>query len=308
MTYTREDFVTAIKNYDEETIIKYVDNGLVDQHDEELINLAVATRNLTAFGLLIDTVEVEDRNILFAKSVDYYLPIALVLVEKSNFESMTNHTDNLTYWENTQFFPEESCLPSFFPSRKFSNNKEAYVAQILSNSVNSTGIGEDDLLVFNYLIENRKEFNIADEQIVQHVVENNYKLKVFQPFGVKSKDSSTEFFVKIINKLAQENVDLSSDQHGLLIQIAAMNGLKEVLPTLINQGSSMNGFMERYANKDNWLSDEGLEEMYNEADYNYERQYDIEKKFDDKNLLKEDMLILCETLKNSNTTKPKMKM
>lgn len=307
MTYTKEDAIEAIINYDEEKITEYVGSKLVNRDDIDLLNVALAARNLKAFELLIDQVEVNDRNEIFAKTVDLYSPIALVLVEKSHFENETSHTENKTFWQNTRFFPAESCMPHYFTSRVFNNNKEAYVAQILSNTINSTNIGEDDILVFNYLVENRKQFNISDEQIVQHLVENNYEIKVLTSFKNETIDNSKDFFARIVNKLVEENVDFSSDTNGLMIQIAAFNELPNLIPMMIAQGSNINGFMERYSNGDNWLSNEGLETLYSVSDYNNERHYDIDKKFDDTNILTEDMLIYCENLKNK-TNKPKMKI
>lgn len=283
----KEKLVEAIVNYDEDTVRAYIEKRLIDSNDENLLELAIVHRNIMAFDLLIHEINVTDRSRLFFKCVSTYLPIALNLIENSEFQKETHMKEYSNYNSMNMFFPNESILPNYFKPITFNNNKEAFLADILSRSVTSNQSGPDDFLVFSYLIEHRKEFKITDEQVIKYVVENNYELEGWE-----------NNFVNIVNKLIDKNVDLSIDKNGYLIQIAAYNNLPELLVSLHENGSNLIEFFERYNNQLNWLSAEGHQELIDKTDYYNERTYNIYKKFDDKNKLSEKVLSCINIILN----------
>ena len=293
----RQKLIDAIIEYDIDTVKNYLEKGLIHKNDEQLLELVLQYRNYSAFELLVNEINIKDRNMFFVKSVCCYLPIAIKLLECSNFEEMTHMRDYSNYDPDNRFFPKESVLTNHFKQLTFANNKEAFLAEILSRSLTCNRIGDDTFLVTSYLIENRKELNIKDQLIVQYLIENNYELDA-------GASESVNFFKKIIDKLIIEKIDLSLDDNGYLIQIAAFNNIPELLIPLCENGINIKNFLKRYNNKDNWLSQKGLEELYLRTDYNNERTYDIYKKFDEENNISDKVLaninIIISRLKLQN--------
>lgn len=293
----KKDLEQAIKSYDIATVTKYVQTQKIDKNDEDILYLTIYCRNFNAFELLIDKIDVKDREFMMVKAISTYLPIAMNLVENSEFDKFDNRTNFSDYniTDSNRFFPKQSVLERDFNSIVFKNNKNMFIAQILHKSLNFNHIGEDDFLVTNYLIENRKDLGVSDQQIIQYIVEQNYIL---------FSGNSISYFEKTIACLISENVDLSFDQKSYLLQIAAFNNLTETIIDLHNNNCIIENFLNRYNNNNNWLS-ESEENLFNiESDCNNERRYDIYKKFDTTNNLKHYTLKnLCTILYNEKMNK-----
>jgi hypothetical protein len=294
----------VISKNDISLVQKFVDHNSI-ANEEILLLVALAQDNLDIFNLLKDKITHTEEGLAgLITSFDLPIKESLNLVKHIDLEKYTNNTDiilnNDDSYEN-ELFNEDSLLPKAYAEKTFSNNREAFVNLLLYRNTNSYNTAHEDLSGFNYLIENRKFLDIKDELIIQYIVEQNYDLGDSMNYHKEALSN----FKNMVDKLIEEKVDLSLDTNGFLIQIAAKYDLTDLITLLAKNGSSIDNFVGRYENKDNWLTEKQYEKL-NGADYNNDRMYDIYKKFDATNSFEDSTIEVCKSLVSANkTNKPR---
>lgn len=273
-----------------------------NQIDENILFEAIQSYNTKAFNLLQDKVEITRKNELFLLAITHTPEIALSLFKQFKddfntpaslvYENFNTDDDTVRNFRNAEVFIDNNPLPRFYQDIQYTNAKEYFAAMLLNNSLRLEGHGQEKLETLEYLLKNRKEFNIKDETIVQYFAEGVYKL------SYEDQDSSfahhnSDHFKKVVDKLFEHNVSFASDTQGYLIQILAVNTYdlkryridfdKGFIQRFIDNGSNIENYKSRLDNKDNWLNqqDDYKLEFYHERFQEYD--YDIYKKFDSNN-------------------------
>lgn len=261
-----------IKNDDAHQLKQYLQQHVIDFHNEAYLYYALSYRSFPCFVELMKIIQIENKEAFFIQCASSSLPIALAYLEYNSFETDNHMSDYEHYSLNNLFFTEKSLLSRYFSPIIYQNNKEAFLANLMYSSLRT--IAPSDIEVLTYLLEHRKELGILDKHIVQYFIEGEGK---FYFDTIENERTKT-----ILSILLDYNVDFSIDKSGLIIQICAIHHLSDMINSVYEQGSSIHGFIDRYKNKENWLNEAEKNEL-SLADCNYDRVYDVYKKFDSDN-------------------------
>lgn len=226
-----------------------------------------------------------------------------------------NNANNADY---DYFFTPNSKLDRFYSPIVCENNLETFAVMLLDNALDYRK-PELKLDILDHLLDNRNEFNIKDETVVQLLVEKVYQLEAFSENYFVTIEKLNQNLSLVIEKLVEKNISFDSDVQGYIPQIITFNNLeneKQLLKLVKENGSNIASFVQRYENTNNWLNKDDKEELL-DYDINYDRGYNIYKKFDefnnmsekklDKfNTIQERKLQLCKEISMLNNKKLKM--
>ena len=295
-TFDKSYLLQAISNKNYRLIKQYVEHYNID---ESVIDKILEEKDVEAFLIVKDKVQLSDKNKWFLKALEKNHRIALEIVnlygeffENSTHYSFYDNYDNEDNDSHNAFFPQVALLPRRYSGIQYNNNKETFAAMLLDRAMDCYVIDDQLLVVFDYIIENRKEYNIKDEDIVQYFIERNYEIGWAFTGVPKIYNGKKDKLVHILDKLTQEGVSFASDKAGYIVQIIAyhkVNNLKSVLVNAIQNGSHAQGFFKRFNEKSNWLEIE-QEQLFNQTDDYNERRYDVYKKFDSHNTIEENII------------------
>lgn len=229
---------------------------------------------------------------------------------KNEFKKQTDRLDYDNYEMNDSFdnfFMSDSKLKRTYSPILSNNNFETYSLMVLDDALNYA-VHNLNLEVLDTMLENKNEFNIKNENIVQLLVEKVYDLKALSVDTGRKIEKLNENLSTVIEKLIEKDVSFVSDVHGYIPQVILLNkteNAEQLLKAVKENGSNINNFVQRYENQTNWLTKDEQEGFY-KYDYNHDRSYNIYKKFDDTNKMSENSLDLCKSLSVVESKKLKM--
>jgi hypothetical protein len=271
--------IKAIQSKNYSLIAEFANNHTFS---EELLDHIIRTQDMTILNLLIERIDVINKSDYFFQAGNYSAEMALELFKHYKDDFAQNKDmleyDNYSHEVSSQFdmfFIEASKLDRFYQPLHYQNNKETFAALLLNNFLNCDRCNENMFPYLDYLLDNRKELNIKDSDIVQLLCERKYDYEDYtQNHQVQGQ------LISLIHYLLDKGISFESDTQGYLIQISFFNELDyQLLRPLIFNGSSGEGFLARYHDKKNWLTDSEKDELC-DADYNGDRTYSLYKKFD----------------------------
>lgn len=264
---------------------------------KELVIESCMLNKLEVFKYLTQKENVLEIPELFQIAIKNSLPIALHLIEKKL--NNVNNTVIKQYQVKDKFYqqnPNQGLIHEGLDI-SYADSKEELIQlldAVMIKKWNNDKV-EESFNIFKYVMQNTEKFQITQELLIKLFMINNY-IDIDED-QVESEDiQSLSFVRKVIDLLIESNLNLAIDTNGFLIQIAAINNLKEQIPSLMKKGSSMEAFLHRYDNKDNWLTKEEYKKMDNE-DCNGDREYSIYNKFDEDNKLNPNVEDMCRGLK-----------
>lgn len=295
------ELLEAIKNKNYPLVAEFASNHTFS---EQLLGHISQYRDMTAFNLLIDRIDIINKTDCFFQAGNYCAEIALALFKRYK-DDFSKDTDIIEYDNCSpeassrfdEFFIEESQLPRFYQPLQYQNNKETFAALLLNSFLNCDRVNNNMFPYLDYLLDNRKEFNIKDSDVVQILSEKTYDYDDYLVQNGMGNDKVKKQWVALIHYLVEKEINFKSDTQGYLIQIACFNEMAEQsLRTLIFNGSSAEGFLQRYEDSENWLTDDEENQLATE-DYNNDRTYCLYKKFDTcGHEFEEDTIHLCQKL------------
>jgi hypothetical protein len=290
------ELLNAIRNKNYSVIAEFAQHYTFH---ENLLDHVIQSGDVTTLNLLIDSIDVINKTDYFFQAGNHSAEIALELFKyyKDDFAQDTDmlEYDNYSHEFSSkfdQFFIQASKLERFYQPLHYENNKQTFAALLLNNFLNCDRIDENMFPYLDYFLDNREELNIKECDIVQLLCERKYDYEDY----TKNKRVKGQL-VSLIHYLVDRGMCFESDTQGYLIQIACFNDLhKELLQPLIFNGSSGEGFLARYHDKKNWLTDSEEDEL-EEVDCNNDRTYSLYKKFDTWcHEFNNDTLHLCEQI------------
>lgn len=228
-------------------------------------------------------------------------------------EEFKKEKDIIEYDNNTNnanhdyFFTTNSKLDRFYSPITCENNLETFAIMLLDNALDYTK-PHLHLDVLDYILDNKNEYKIKDETVVQLLVEKVYELEALSENYFVPTEKLNQNLSLVIEKLMEKSVSFISDVQGYIPQIIAFNTLeneKTLLKSVKENGSNINNFVQRYENQNNWLNENDKIDLH-DYDINRDRAYNIYKKFDEFNTISETKLQLCKEISISENKKLKM--
>lgn len=323
LTYaTYQELILAIQNQHYMWIEEYIKHK---ELDHGLLDFLFEFKDEKAFQLMIPHItNIPNKTEVFFKLGDINLKMALIffkqfehdLLKESYFQEDSLIYDNY-YSEELHFGSYFNTVPNlsrFYSPIHFQNTIDLFAHMLLDSSLKCVQDFSISQYVLDYLLTHKEQYHIKDEVIVQFLVETSHSLEYESEnwIGYPERfNQLKENLVNLIYLLVQHGVSFESDVNGYLYQIVGMNevdNIQHIFKEIQQNGSSLNNFIFRVEDPQNWLSPQEFIILDN-YDFNNDRQYNIYRKFNEENFIKPHIMDIAYQLKELSLPilKPQLK-